>query len=118
MDPGYYEFEYRYVAGKNALSIEWLALLVDGVEIMRDAHIGGAGHRHDNNTYSFVIHSVAPGTKYSIRTRIKGSNGTDSTGGIIMRKVNPNKGMSNKPNQYESPETIRAIITKKSSLNR
>jgi hypothetical protein len=83
---GVYEIEFLYVGGENSLDIEWVALMADGVEVVRDPHPGGAGRGRQDTVYRFRLVSPTAGAPYGIKARVKGSGGTDSQGKVAVRK--------------------------------
>lgn len=84
---GNYEIEFRYTDGVCALEIEGVALVQDGVEVVRDTHPGWTGHEQRQNVYRIKLNGQAFGAKYTLKARIKGAGGTDSNGIVAVRKA-------------------------------
>lgn len=84
---GNYQAEVKFVDGSNAVSIEYIALIQQGVEIMRDTHAGWAGNAHRDNIYKLKLDVIANGAKYGLKMKIKGEGGGNSKGQVIIRKV-------------------------------
>jgi alpha-N-acetylglucosaminidase len=77
--------QFMYTAGHHRLDINWVAVIADGKEIIRDTHYGYAGLPDSNNTYKLEI---PPGTQANngcvIRASIRSDGGTDSKGRILL----------------------------------
>ena len=84
---GIYEIEFNYTSGAKALQIEWTALTADGIELVRDTHLGETGNRQWNNSYKLKVDRLVDGAKYGIKARIKGNGGQDSYGMVTVRKI-------------------------------
>lgn len=85
-DEGIYEVGFTYTSGGQRLEIEWVALTVNGNEIMRDTHEAWAGDPSKNNTYLVKTGPMVFNGKYEIRAKVKTAGGTDSNGVITLRK--------------------------------
>lgn len=84
--PGVYEATFVYQAGQHGIDIEWVALLENGVEVVRDTHNGFSGYNKDNVTYRLDPRGVKPRAKYVLRASIKGKGGTNSAGDVLVLK--------------------------------
>ena len=85
-DAGEYEVEFRYAKGANRLDIRSVSLLRNGVEIASDKHAGSTGHKHSQNVYQLKLKDFAFNTKYELKAEIRSNGGTQSYGGIYLRK--------------------------------
>ena len=77
---GTYEVRVQYSKGKNAVAIDWVALMENGKEILRDTHQGESGFLNTANSYYFCLPTPAPGAKYRLMARLNGKGGADSSG--------------------------------------
>ena len=75
-------------SGTNALSIAWVALLQNGVEIDRDTHAGTAVSSTSMASYVLRMPAVKPGATYTLRANIQGSGGTNSAGVVYLPNWN------------------------------
>ncbi len=76
--------EYRW---ERPLTAEWVALLEDGRELVRDTHAGYTGPDGDrNNVYRLPLSDWKPGAKYTVRASVRGEGGTNSSGVILLDK--------------------------------
>ena len=82
---GSFEVEFLYKKG-NALAIEQVILLQDGVEISRDAHPAIAGSPNKQNRYNLQLGVLANGAKYVLKVRMRGEGGRNSHGQVLMKK--------------------------------
>ncbi len=73
----------EYTAGACGIDIAWVALLADGAELHRDAHVGFTGGSPRQPVYSLTVPSPKPGVHYTMRAQVSGSGGTDSTGNVF-----------------------------------
>lgn len=78
------DVSFAYGSGANALSIAWVALLQNGVEVDRDTHAGTAGTASSLASYVLRLPAVKPGATYTIRANIQGAGGTNSTGTVYL----------------------------------
>jgi alpha-N-acetylglucosaminidase len=85
-DEGDYEITFTYQSGGQRLEIEWVALLVNGNEIMRDTHEAWAGTPSKDNMFKLRPGAMVFNGKYEIRAKVKTSGGNDSNGIITLRK--------------------------------
>jgi len=85
-DEGDYEVTFTYTHGGHRLEIQWVALLVNGNEIMRDTHVGWAGDPKRDNTYLLKPGAMVFNGKYEIRAKVNTAGGSDSNGIITVRK--------------------------------
>ena len=88
-DEGDYEITFTYQSGGQRLEIEWVALTVNGKEIMRDTHEAWAGDPVKNNTYQLNPGAMVFNGTYAIRAKVKTAGGNDSNGVITLRKRSP-----------------------------
>ena len=88
-DEGDYEITFTYQSGGQRLEIEWVALTVNGKEIMRDTHEAWAGDPVKNNTYQLKPGAMVFNGTYAIRAKVKTAGGNDSNGVITLRKRSP-----------------------------
>ena len=84
---GTYEVEFQFKGGNSALVIDYVALMQEGVEIMRDAHSGWAGNAHKANIYKVNLDVIANGAKYGLKIKMRGEGGSNSKGIILVRKM-------------------------------
>lgn len=84
---GQYEVELHFLKGAHAISIEYVALIQQGVEISRDSHAGWTGNVQKNNVYKLKLEVLANGANYSLKIKLKGEGGDNSTGEVIIRKI-------------------------------
>lgn len=75
---------FFYTSGTNALSIAWVALLQNGVELDRDTHAGTAGSSSNMARYVLRLPAVKPGATYTLRANVQGSGGTNSAGVVYL----------------------------------
>ena len=86
-DEGTYEVTFTYTAGGQRLEIDWVAVTVNGNEIMRDTHIGWAGDPRKDTTYKLDVGGIVFNGKYEIKAKVRTDGGNDSNGFITMKKV-------------------------------
>ncbi len=84
--PGNYQVRFQYKGGGNAIDIAWAALLVDGKEASRDAHVGLAGTTHKNNLYTLAVSNRPPTATITLRYNAKGSGGAASIGDVFLSR--------------------------------
>lgn len=85
-DEGDYEITFTYLSGGKRLEIEWVALQVNGNEIMRDTHLAWAGDPVKDNTFKVNPGAMVFNGKYEIRAKVRTAGGNDSNGIITLRK--------------------------------
>jgi alpha-N-acetylglucosaminidase len=85
-DEGDYEITFIYQSGGKRLEIEWVALLVNGNEIMRDSHLAWAGSPVKANTFKVNPGAMVLNGKYEIRAKVRTDGGNTSNGIITLRK--------------------------------
>ncbi|MFC2091129.1 T9SS type A sorting domain-containing protein, partial [Bacteroidota bacterium] len=85
--PGEYEFSFYYTYSWKAIDIDSVSLLLDGVPVSLDAHIGFSGHVKTNISYLLSLAEWNPDANYTLRAKIKGSGGVKSYGQIHMRRT-------------------------------
>jgi len=73
-----------YIKGRHGIDIQWIALCENGREISRDTHDGFSGNKLYNVIYKLNVPEFKPTATYTLKARIKGSAGTDSTGEIKL----------------------------------
>ncbi len=81
-----YEITFTYQAGDHRLDIAEVKLLQNGTPIASDKHDGTTGTNNEKNSYTVQLSDVAFGTKYEIRAKVRSDGGSDSTGGVWVRK--------------------------------
>lgn len=87
--PGAYRLSLNYTSGKDPLTIQWAALLENGKEIARDAHIGFTGtssravKARDWN-YFFDLPDFREGARYAVKVSVAGGESNDSTGVVFL----------------------------------
>jgi hexosaminidase len=81
---GEVDVSFAYTSGANALSISWLALQVNGVEIDRDTHSGSAGSSPSDPIYILHLPALVPGATYTIQAWVAGVGGTASSGSVYL----------------------------------
>ena len=87
---GKFRLSLNYAKGKQALKINWAALLENGREIARDTHDGLAGSGYNRPVkardwnYFLNLPSVKPGAKYSVQVSVSGEGGADSSGVVFL----------------------------------
>lgn len=92
--PGQWTVTFNYQKGADALTIDSVELLANGVVIAADAHAGTAGSQRIRNKYSLVIPEAAVSSRHVLRAKVHvtpwsgGGNG-DSTGTITMSRAAP-----------------------------
>jgi hexosaminidase len=79
---GKFTITLAYTKGAYGVNIAWLALLENSREISRDTHAGFAGTNPRDAIYTIDVPAPKPGARYTIRTRLTGSGGTDSQGSV------------------------------------
>ncbi|MEI6194376.1 MAG: beta-N-acetylhexosaminidase [Verrucomicrobiota bacterium] len=88
---GNYRVSFDLVRGENSLKIEWVALLEDGRELMRDTHLGIAGYQcgdvQRNSVYILNLPGLKAGAHYSVRAQVAGAGGTDSRGNVSLQLI-------------------------------
>jgi hypothetical protein len=85
-DEGDYEITFTYQSGGQRLEIEWVALLVNGNEIMRDTHLAWAGDPAKDNIFRLNPGAMVFNGSYGIRAKVRTAGGNDSNGIITLRK--------------------------------
>ncbi len=86
-EEGPYEVIFTYQSGGQRLDIEWVALLVNGGEVMRDTHAGTAGTPSSDNLYKLSTGGLVFNGKYEIRAKVRTHGGNNSNGIISIRKL-------------------------------
>jgi hypothetical protein len=84
--PGTYQARFQYKSGGFALDIAWAALLVNGKEVSRDAHVGNAGNTHKANLYLLPVTNLPAGAQVTLRYNARGSGGAASNGEIFLTR--------------------------------
>jgi hexosaminidase len=84
--PGKCRLSLDYVRGRDSMKIQWVALLEDGREIVRDEHDGFTANSksktpkaHDWN-YFLNVPEIKKGANYTVRAHVSGDGGTDTYG--------------------------------------
>jgi alpha-N-acetylglucosaminidase len=85
-DEGDYDITFTYQSGGKRLEIAWVALLVNGNEIMRDTHAAWAGNPVKDNTFKLNPGAIVFNGKYEIRAKVRTDGGNTSNGIITLRK--------------------------------
>lgn len=85
---GCQHFYFYYTDGWQALQIDSVQLLENGVMIDMDPHYGFSGTNKTDIHYLLDLPNYNSGATYTLRAKIKGSNGTDSKGQIHYRVTN------------------------------
>ncbi|MEG0333607.1 MAG: beta-N-acetylhexosaminidase [Akkermansia sp.] len=79
--PGTYTFTFLYKSGQNAVMIKDVVLVgQDGKTIAQDSHQGQSGVEQRNIQYKLNVPQVKAGEKYTLKSKLAGSEGTDSVG--------------------------------------
>ena len=78
--PGTYEVKVQYIKGKNAVAIDWVALMENRKEILRDAHKGESGFFNTANSYYFYLPAPVNGANYRVIAKLNGKGGANSNG--------------------------------------
>ena len=73
-----------YQAGAHALEIEEVALLVDGVEVAKDRRNAFSGASLRDVVFTLTLPEFQPAAKFTLRARVRGSDGTDSRGELRL----------------------------------
>ncbi|WP_246789117.1 beta-N-acetylhexosaminidase [Akkermansia glycaniphila] len=81
---GKYQLTFLYEKGLHAAGIEWVALLENGREISRDTHPGHSGGDQKDIQYKLDVPTPKPGAAYTLKAKISGKGGNDSTGIIYV----------------------------------
>ncbi|MFC4995332.1 family 20 glycosylhydrolase [Rubritalea tangerina] len=84
---GDYEVSFNYTGGAMGLSIEKVGLYKDGAQIDVDKHKGFTGSSQKDNVYRFSVPAIDKGAKYTLRARVYGDGGQESSGSVIQSKV-------------------------------
>ena len=84
-EEGEYEIKFTHQSGSR-LEIDWVALGVNGSEIMRDTHQAGAGDPDKNNTFTVSPGAIVFNGTYTLRAKVKAPAGQDSNGIVTLRK--------------------------------
>lgn len=84
--PGELNIGMMYQKGEHGLEIESVALLEDGHEISRDAHLGFTGAGNTKNMYQLRVPKLKKDAAYTIRARVRSKGGTDSTGVVLFQQ--------------------------------
>jgi hexosaminidase len=87
--PGAYRLSLDFTSGKDPLTIQWAALLENGREIARDAHIGFTGTssravRARDWNYFFDLPDFRKGARYAVKVSVAGGESNDSTGVVFL----------------------------------
>jgi len=86
-DPGTYHAIFFYTKGTAAVEIAWAAILEDGKEIQRDAHIGWSGGNKRDIVYKFALSRINPQARYILKAHLTPhGNTTDSNGEVKFKK--------------------------------
>jgi hexosaminidase len=84
--PGKYAVKLQYTQGGCRLDIEWVAVEIDGAEVVRDTHNGTTGGTDRKNDYVLVVPAFKPGSKINVVASIRSDGGTDSNGEVLVTK--------------------------------
>ena len=84
--PGTYQARFQYKGGGFAIDIAWVALLVNGKEVARDAHAGSAGNAHKENLYTVALTNRPADARVILRYNAKGAGGAASNGDIFLTR--------------------------------
>ncbi len=85
--PGGYEIRFQYTGGACRLDIEWAALLVNGVEAVRDSHNGRTGASDVANVYKLKLDHLPAGAKVTLAANVRSDGGVDSDGEITISRA-------------------------------
>jgi len=91
--PGKCRVSLNFLKGQDGLRIAWVALLEDGHEISRDAHVGFTGtdsHKHtkpEGWNYFFDLPTPKKNAHYSLRASVSGDGGTNSSGVAFLEST-------------------------------
>jgi hypothetical protein len=73
-----------YTSGWKALDIAWVGLWQNDKQLAVDEHFGFSGTKKRKIVYTLDIPENVKGTFY-IKAKVKGDNGTDSNGNVLMK---------------------------------
>ncbi|WPJ96273.1 hypothetical protein SH580_00975 [Coraliomargarita algicola] len=82
---GEYEVVFLYQGGAHALDISEVALFEDDRQVAIDRHTGFSGKTLKGIEYKLILPEINPNAIYTLRARIKGSEGTNSHGVVKIR---------------------------------
>ncbi len=83
--PGTYEFTFIYERGKFAIDIENVSLIQSAKALGNDAHTAFVGGKMTNNVFRIDAPEAVAGQPASLLVKMKGNEGTESTGRVEMR---------------------------------
>ncbi len=82
---GTYELSFWHTNGNHRLEIEVVEVLKNGNKIAEDEHPAFTGKNSKNNVYTFKIGDYETGAAFTIKAKVRGSNGNDSYGAVFIR---------------------------------
>jgi hexosaminidase len=85
--PGNYEIRFQYTDGACRLDIQWAALLINGVEAVRDTHDGRSGAADVSNVYELRVDQLPDGAKVTLAANVRCDGGVDSNGEITISRA-------------------------------
>jgi hypothetical protein len=85
LSPGSVKVMMLYTSGWKALDIEWVSIWQKDKQIAIDEHFGFSGTKKRNIVYTFSIPQGVKGSAFTIKAKVKGDNGTDSNGRVLMK---------------------------------
>lgn len=91
LEAGNWTAAFHYEGGADALTIDRVELLADGVVVAGDAHEGTAGSEHKGHQYALEVPELNPGAKVVLRAKVRvtpwaGGGEGDSKGRVSMSR--------------------------------
>lgn len=82
---GEYKVALTYQSGADGVNIDWVALLENGKEIVRDTHSGWSGGTKENHIYTLRLAKLETGAAYTVQAQMWiPRGGRDSNGKVVM----------------------------------
>ncbi len=84
---GTYELTFIFTSGVYKLEIDDVKLYKRDELISQDKHLGSTGGSSTANTYTLEVNSFEAGTPFFIEAMVRGDQGNDSNGVVMIKKV-------------------------------
>jgi hexosaminidase len=80
--PGMYTVLLNYEGGADALAIESVEIMKDGLSLAQDVHAGWTGGATRDRVYRLSLPAYEPAAHYAVRVHLRSDGGTDSHGAV------------------------------------
>ena len=82
---GDFQLSFIHIGGEDDLQIQSIEVFKNGKKITENIRNGLTGSVTKNNSYKFHVDCYETGAAFTVKAKVKGSNGSDSKGLIFMK---------------------------------